>query len=123
MQSWHGPPRATAVNRFAYDVAFDNTRVTGDDRELADYDHLGKFGMDTADLLTAAEIARRHPGIELAGLHNHLGYSGYGDTYSPKLDLQRHVAYLTQTLEAARTLREHGRRVADPQHRRRLPGG
>ena len=89
-------------------VAFDNTRVTGDDAELAGYEHLGKFGMDTTDLLAAAEIARRHPGIELAGLHNHLGYPGYGETYSPELDLQRHVAYLTQTLEVARTLRDHG---------------
>jgi diaminopimelate decarboxylase len=67
-------------------VAFDSTRVTGGDRELAGYEHLGKFGMDTADMLTAAEIARRHPGVELAGLHNHLGYPGYGDTYSPRLD-------------------------------------
>jgi diaminopimelate decarboxylase len=89
-------------------VAFDNTRVTGDDAELAGYEHLGKFGMGAADLLAAAEIARSHPGIELAGLHNHLGYPGYGETYSPELDLQRHVAYLTQTLEVARTLRDHG---------------
>ena len=89
-------------------VAFDNTRVTGDDAELAGYEHLGKFGMDVPDLLAAAEIARRHPGIELAGLHNHLGYPGYGESYSPELDLQRHVAYLTQTLEVARALRENG---------------
>ncbi len=89
-------------------VAFDNTRVAGDDAELAGYEHLGKFGMDPADLLAAAEIARGHPGIELAGLHNHIGYPGYGQTYSPTLDLQRHVAYLTQTLEVARTLRDHG---------------
>ena len=103
------PPAAgDACQPVCLRVAFDNTRVTGDDGELAGYEHLGKFGMDTTDLLTAAEIARRHPRIELAGLHNHLGYPGYGDTYSPKLDLQRHVVYLTQTLEAARTLREHG---------------
>ena len=89
-------------------VAFDNTRVAGDDPELAGYEHLGKFGMDSDDVLAAAEIARGHPGIELAGLHNHIGYPGYGATYSPELDLQRHVAYLTQTLEVARTLSDQG---------------
>ena len=69
---------------------------------------LGKFGMDRTDLLAAAEIARSHPGIELAGLHNHLGYPGYGDTYTPALDLERHTLYVLETLEIARELHDLG---------------
>ena len=103
-----GPAVGDRLQPVCLRVAFDNTRVTGDDAELAGYEHLGKFGMDPIDVLAAAEIARRHPGIEPAGLHNHIGYPGYGETYSPTLDLERHVAYLTQTLEVARSLREHG---------------
>ncbi len=92
-------------------VAVDNARVAVGDRELGSSEWLGKFGMDRADLLAAAEIARRHPGIELAGLHNHLGYAGYGDTYTPKLDVQRHEAYVLETLAIARELHELGDRL------------
>ena len=74
-------------------VAFDNTRAAGDDPELAGYEHLGKFGMDPTTCSLLPRSRRGHPGIELAGLHNHSAIPGYGATYSPELDLQRHVAY------------------------------
>lgn len=89
-------------------VAVDNARLSADDPELGSSEWLGKFGMDRADLLAAAEVARRHPGIELAGLHNHLGYPGYGETYTPALDLERHRMYVLETLQIARELRDFG---------------
>ena len=89
-------------------VAVDGARLAAHDRELAASEWLGKFGMDRTDLLAAAEIARSHPGIELAGLHNHLGYPGYGDTYTPALDLERHTLYVLETLEIARELHDLG---------------
>ena len=63
--------------------------------------------------LAAAEIALAHPGLALAGLHNHLGFSAYGTPYSPRLDVVRHERCVEQTLDVARSIREeHGHRLA-----------
>jgi len=87
-------------------IAVDNTRLMAEDPELAKSDWLGKFGMDPPDALEASAIALGHPGLELAGLHNHLGFSAYGTPYSPRLDVVRHERCVEQTLEVAKQIRE-----------------
>jgi diaminopimelate decarboxylase len=90
-------------------IALDNSRLIAEDPELAKFEWLGKFGMDAADALAAAEIALEHPGIEMAGFHNHLGFTVYGTKYTPALDVTRHQRSAEQTLEVARDLfDEHG---------------
>jgi diaminopimelate decarboxylase len=94
-------------------IAVDNTRLMAEDPELAKSDWLGKFGMDPAVAMAAAEIALEHPGLALAGLHNHLGFSADGTPYSPRLDVMRHERCVEQTLDVARSIREeHGQRLA-----------
>jgi diaminopimelate decarboxylase len=106
-------PRSAAPQPVCLRIAVDNTRLMEEDPELAKADWLGKFGMDPPDALAAAELALAHPGIELAGLHNHLGFSAYGTPYSPRLDVVRHERCVEQTLEVARDIREqHGHRLA-----------
>ena len=107
------PVTATVPQQVCLRIAVDNTRLMAEDPELAKSDWLGKFGMDPADALAAAEIALAHPGIALAGLHNHLGFSAYGTPYSPRLDVVRHERCVEQTLDVARSIREeHGHRLA-----------
>src|SRR4051794_1584732 len=107
------PVTATVPQQVCLRIAVDNTRLMAEDPELAKSDWLGKFGMDPADALAAAEIALAHPGIALAGLHNHLGFSAYGTPYSPRLDVLRHERCVEQTLDVARSIREeHGHRLA-----------
>jgi diaminopimelate decarboxylase len=106
-------PRDAAPQPVCLRIAVDNTRLMAEDPELAKSDWLGKFGMDPEDALAAAALALAHPGIELAGLHNHLGFSAYGTPYSPRLDVVRHERCVEQTLEVARDIREqHGHRLA-----------
>ncbi len=90
-------------------VAVDNARLVAEDPDLAKFEWLGKFGMDAPDALAAAEIAIGHPGIEMAGFHNHLGFTVYGTRYTPELDVRRHQRCAEQTLEVARDVKaEHG---------------
>ena len=106
-------PRTARPQPVCLRIAVDNTRLMAEDPELAKADWLGKFGMDPPDALAAAEIALEHPGLELAGLHNHLGFSAYGTPYSPQLDVVRHERCVEQTLEVAKEIREqHGHRLA-----------
>jgi diaminopimelate decarboxylase len=105
-------PREAAPQPVCLRIAVDNTRLMAEDPELAKSDWLGKFGMDPEDALRAAEIALAHPGLELAGLHNHLGFSAYGTPYSPRLDVVRHERCVEQTLEVARDIRgQYGHRL------------
>jgi diaminopimelate decarboxylase len=107
------PVTATVPQQVCLRIAVDNTRLMAEDPILAKSDWLGKFGMDPADALAAAEIALAHPGIALAGLHNHLGFSAYGTPYTPQLDVVRHERCVEQTLDVARSIREeHGHRLA-----------
>lgn len=89
-------------------VAVDNRRHIADDTEFRRWEWLGKFGMDDDDILMAAEIAAAHPGLDLAGLHNHVGFTAYGLAYDAELDLLRHRRCVEQTLEVARMLAERG---------------
>jgi diaminopimelate decarboxylase len=61
-----------------------------DDPQFAASQAGSKFGLDEDDLLPAIDIARRHPGLRLVGLHNHIGWPAYGVPYSKALDLERH---------------------------------
>jgi diaminopimelate decarboxylase len=62
--------------------------------------------LDDEDALAAAALARDHPRLELAGLHQHFGWPVYGTPYAPALDLERHVAALEQVVDFALRLRE-----------------
>ena len=106
-------PRTARPQPVCLRIAVDNTRLMAEDPELAKSDWLGKFGMDPPDALAASAIALEHPGLELAGLHNHLGFSAYGTPYSPRLDVVRHERCVEQTLEVAKEIREqHDHRIA-----------
>lgn len=106
-------PRSAAPQPVCLRVAVDNARLLAEDPLLAKADWLGKFGMDPEDARAAAAVALSHPGIELAGLHNHLGFSAYGTPYSSELDVRRHERCVEQTLEVARSIREdHDHRLA-----------
>ena len=106
-------PRTAEPQPVCLRIAVDNTRLMEEDPELAKSDWLGKFGMDPGDALEAAALALEHPGLELAGLHNHLGFSAYGTPYTPRLDVVRHERCVEQTLEVAKAIREqHDHRLA-----------
>ncbi len=107
------PRTASPPQRVCLRVAVDNARLRAEDEQLAKAEWLGKFGMDPLDALAAAAVALGHPGFDLAGLHNHLGFTVYNTPYSPSLDMLRHERCVEQTLEVARDIRaEHGHRLA-----------
>ena len=90
-------------------LALDERPFSRDDPEFAEHWRGAKFGMDERDALAAAGLAKDHPGLELAGLHQHFGWPVYGTPYEPALDLERHVASLEQVVSFALQVREaHG---------------
>ena len=89
-------------------LAVDNRRHIGDDPEFRKWEWLGKFGLDDADALAAAELAAGHPGLDVVGLHNHVGFTAYGLAYDADLDLLRHRRCAEQVIDVARTLAERG---------------
>jgi diaminopimelate decarboxylase len=89
-------------------VAADNVRYLNDDPDMRKWEWLGKFGMDVDDVLDAAEIAHAHGGIELAGLHSHIGFTAYRMAYSRDLDLLRHRRQVEEVIDVAVALKERG---------------
>jgi diaminopimelate decarboxylase len=87
-------------------LAVDNRRHIADDPEFRKWEWLGKFGMDEADALQAAAIVHEHPGLELAGIHSHVGFTVYGLEYSAELDLRRHRRAVEQVLDLVEALAE-----------------
>jgi diaminopimelate decarboxylase len=85
-------------------LAVDNRRHISDDPEFRKWEWLGKFGMDEDDALQAAAIVHRHPGLELAGIHSHVGFTAYGLEYSAELDLRRHRRAVEQVLDLVEAL-------------------
>jgi len=84
-------------------LASDDTRHA-DDAKFAEHKAHAKFGMDSDDALSAADLVLEHPGIRLVGLHHHLGWTAYGVPYSVELDLMRHTRAVEQVLEFASLL-------------------
>jgi diaminopimelate decarboxylase len=98
------PEGASAV-RVCIRLALDERPFAAADPEFAAHWRGAKFGMDEDDALAAAAFATEHPGLELAGLHQHFGWPVYGTPYDPALDLERHVAALDQVVAFALRLR------------------
>jgi diaminopimelate decarboxylase len=102
-------PEGAAPVQVCVRLALDERPFAAVDPEFAAHWSGAKFGMDDEDALTAAALAREHPRLELAGLHQHFGWPVYGTPYDPALDLERHVAALDQVVDFALRLREaHG---------------
>jgi diaminopimelate decarboxylase len=97
-------PRDARPQRVCLRLAVDNRRHVGDDPEFRKWEWLGKFGMDEADALDAATVVRDHPGLELAGIHSHVGFTAYGLDYSAELDLRRHRRAVEQVLDLVEAL-------------------
>ena len=90
-------------------VATDPTRYAADDPEFTSEELApSKFGMTEAEVLDAARVVHEHPGLELAGVHNHVGFPAYGVPYSGELDLRRHERAADQTCAVAARLRDDG---------------
>ena len=87
-------------------LALDERAFAAGDPEFAAHWRGAKFGMDEDDALAAAALATGHPGLELAGLHQHFGWPVYGTPYDTALDLERHVAALEQVVAFALRVRE-----------------
>ena len=87
-------------------LAVDETRFEADDPDFAAHWRGAKFGLDEGDALAAADVAHSHPGLELAGLHHHFGWSAYGTPYDASLDLERHRRAVEQVVEFAALLAE-----------------
>lgn len=103
LQPTDAPPVAVCLR-----VATDPARHAQDDPAFAT-DELGsKFGMTEAEILDAARLVHEHPGLEMAGVHNHVGFPAYGIPYSAELDLRRHERAAAQTVELAARLRSDG---------------
>jgi diaminopimelate decarboxylase len=99
---------ATGVSgpvRVCVRLALDERPFARDDPVFAEHWGGAKFGMDEEDALEAAALAHAHPGLDLAGLHQHFGWPVYGTPYDPALDLERHVAALEQAVGFALRLR------------------
>src|SRR5688572_6032261 len=100
-----GRPRVRVCIR----LALDERPFASGDPEFAAQWAGAKFGMDEDDALAAAALAKEHPGLELAGLHQHFGWPVYGTPYDPDLDLARHAASLEQVVSFSLQLRDaHG---------------
>ena len=82
-------------------LALDERPFAAADPEFAVHWLGAKFGMDEDDALAAAALASEHPGLELAGLHQHFGWPVYGTPYDTALDLERHVVALEQVVAFA----------------------
>lgn len=89
-------------------VATDPERHAPDDPEFADEERGSKFGIAERDLPDAAAVVADHPALELAGVHNHVGFTVYGTPFTRELELRRHRRSAEQTLEAAASLRDLG---------------
>ena len=102
-------PGGEEAVRVCVRLALDERPFARDDSEFAGHWRGAKFGMDEEEALEAAALARAHPRLELAGLHQHFGWPVYGTPYDPALDLGRHVAALEQAVGFAVRLRDaHG---------------
>ena len=99
-------PEGASPVRVCVRLALDERPFAAADPEFAAHWCGAKFGMDDEDLLAAAALAAEHPGLELAGLHQHFGWPVYGTPYNPALDLERHVAALEQVVAFALRLRD-----------------
>jgi diaminopimelate decarboxylase len=99
-------PEGAAPVRVCVRLALDERPFAADDPQFAAHWSGAKFGMDDEDALAAAALAREHPRLALAGLHQHFGWPVYGTPYDPALDLERHVAALEQVVGFALRLRE-----------------
>jgi diaminopimelate decarboxylase len=108
-------------------LAADNQRYLEGDPEMRNSEWLGKFGMDTGDALSAAVLARRHPALDLAGVHHHLGFTAYGLPYDRDRALVRHRRQVEELVAFAQLLAEEGTvpRVFNlgGGYRRPIPGG
>lgn len=87
-------------------LALDERPFAAEDPAFAEHWRGSKFGMDEEDALAAAALAHEHPGLELAGLHQHFGWPVYGTPYDAGLDLERHAAALDQVVAFAFRLRD-----------------
>lgn len=85
-------------------IAVDVRRHAADDPEMLRFEPLGKFGMDVPDLLAAAELGLAHPGLEVAGLHSHVGFTAYGTAYDRELALGRHRRCVEEVFDVAEAL-------------------
>lgn len=86
-------------------LATDSSRHL-DDPEFARSDMESKFGMTEVDAEAAATIATQHPTIRIVGVHNHIGFTAYGITYSSELDLRRRRRAAEQTVSFGALLAE-----------------
>jgi diaminopimelate decarboxylase len=94
--------------RICLRVATDPDRHAPDDSEFADEERGSKFGIAEHDLADAAGLVARHPGLDLVGVHNHVGFTVYGTPFTRDLELRRHRRSAEQTLDAAGTLVDLG---------------
>lgn len=101
------PPDAAPV-AVCLRLATDPGRHAHDDPAFAEDERGSKFGMTEPELLDAARVVHEHPGLELAGVHNHVGFPAYGIPYSAELDLRRHQRAAEQTCAVAARLRSDG---------------
>lgn len=101
------PPDAAPV-ALCLRLATDPGRHAHDDPAFAADERGSKFGMTESEILDAARVVHEHPGLELAGVHNHVGFPAYGIPYSAELDLRRHQRAADQTCAVAARLRSDG---------------
>ncbi len=102
-------PDGASPVRICLRLALDERPFAADDAAFAEHWAGAKFGLDDEDALAAAALAIDHPGLELAGLHQHFGWPVYGTPYDPALDLERHAAALEQAVAFALRLKDaHG---------------
>ncbi|WP_053202483.1 diaminopimelate decarboxylase family protein [Jiangella muralis] len=88
-------------------VATDLTRHH-DDAGMLRSEMETKFGMSQDEVLRAIDRIGSTDGLELAGLHHHLGFTAFDLEYSARLDLQRRRRVVEQLVDIA----VHAREVA-----------
>ncbi len=75
--------------------------LEAEDPAMAAYEAETKFGMDAPDAVAAARIADLHPGLDLAGLHHHIGFA---QPFSRELEITRQRHRIEGVMAFARQL-------------------
>lgn len=86
-------------------VATDLTRHQ-DDAGMLRSEMETKFGMSHDDVVQAIDQIGSTAGLELIGLHHHLGFTAFDLDYSARLDLQRRRRVIEQLVDIAAHARE-----------------
>lgn len=96
----HGDPATRIALRIATDL-----RRHADDQGMLASEMETKFGMSEAEALAAVATIDRTAGLELAGLHHHLGFTAYDLEYTADLDLRRRRRVIEQLVALAEGIR------------------